>query len=197
MKGQTLQEWAGRSRIFALVFTDIVDSTKLANELKDPKWIDLLKKHFRQATELMVKYDGYHEIKIIGDSFMVAFYSAADALDFVLDLYEDTGDQRIKIRAGIHVGSAEIIEDDIYGIMVNYTKRIESTDNRWGIHVSNFAKTEIDNKGRHAGLSWDPREVEFKGFPAPQKIWRVVDRRWAITKPYRPPINRAGTSQNS
>lgn len=123
---------------------------------------------------------------------LVAFYSASDALDFTLDLYEDTGDEQIKIRAGIHVGSVTIVEDDMFGIMVNYTKRVESTDNSWGIHVSNFAKTEIDNKGRHGGVSFKEMELEFKGFPTLQKIWRVLDRRWVFTKAHRPPLNRAG-----
>jgi class 3 adenylate cyclase len=65
MKGQTLQQWAGASRIFALVFTDIVDSTTLANQLGDERWIELLLKHFAQARRLMAEYD-HHEIKIIG-----------------------------------------------------------------------------------------------------------------------------------
>jgi hypothetical protein len=88
---QTLQEWAGSSRIFALVFTDIVDSTGLANQLGDESWIDLLLKHFACARRLISKYTG-HEIKIIGDSFMAIFRTACDALDFTLALHEDTGD---------------------------------------------------------------------------------------------------------
>lgn len=159
--------------------------------VRDEKWIELLMRHFDQARRLMAQHD-HHEIKIIGDSFMVAFYSASDALDFALDLYEDTGDEQIKIRAGIHVGSATIVEDDMFGIMVNYTKRVESTNNPSGIHVSNFAKTEIDNKGRHGGLRFKEMELEFKGFPKLQKTWRVLDPRWVITKAHRPPLNRAG-----
>lgn len=176
--------------MFALVFTDIVDSTTLANELRDEKWIELLKKHFDQARLLMAKHS-HHEIKIIGDSFMVVFHSASDALDFALDLYEDTGDYRIKIRAGIHVGSAAIVDDDMFGIMVNYTKRIESTENPSGIKVSDFAKTEIDNKGRHGGLRFRSVSVKFKGFSAPQLTWWVIDPRWSITKAFRPPPHRA------
>ncbi len=107
MKGQTLQEWAGTSRIFALVFTDIVESTTLANQLGDEKWIDVLLKHFARARGLMEKKYDHHEIKIIGDSFMVVFRDVLDALDFAL------GDDRIRIRAGIHLGSARIIGDDM------------------------------------------------------------------------------------
>jgi class 3 adenylate cyclase len=123
---------------------------------------------------------------------MVAFHTASDALDFALDLYEDTGHDKIKIRAGIHVGSATVVDDDMFGIMVNYTKRVESTNNPSGIHVSNFAKTEIENKGRHAGLKFVREEQKFNGFSELQTIWRVIDRRWFITKAFRPPPDRAG-----
>jgi class 3 adenylate cyclase len=176
MKGQTLQEWAGASRIFALVFTDIVDSTTLANQLGDESWIKVLLKHFAQARRLMAKND-HHEIKIIGDSFMVIFRTALDAFDFALALSEDTGDDRIRIRAGIHVGSPHIVEDDLLGLMVNYTKRVESTENSVGIRLSTVAKTQIaDEKAqRHSGLSFVPHKVTFKGFPDPQETWSIAE----------------------
>jgi len=179
MKGQTPQEWAGTSRIFALVFTDIVDSTKFANELGDERWIDLFLKHRDRARELMPKYNG-HEIKTIGDSFMVIFRTALDAVDFLLALASDTGDERLRIRAGIHVGSARIIGDDIFGNMVNYTKRVEGTDyGPVAIRLSDAAKNQIaDEKAeRHSRLSFQPREVEFKGFTEPQRIWVVLTPR--------------------
>jgi len=171
---KTLEEWAGASRMFALVFTDIVDSTTIANELRDTKWIEVLKRHFAQARTLLAKYD-HHEIKIIGDSLMVVFRSAADALDFALALQLEPGDDQIEIRAGIHVGSASIVEDDIYGIMVNYTKRVESTENPNGIQVSEFAKTEIENEGRHVVMTFVEKQIEFKGFSSVQKTWLITN----------------------
>jgi class 3 adenylate cyclase len=183
MKGQTLQEWAGASRIFALVFTDIVDSTTLANELGDERWIGLLMKHFAQARQSMTKYD-HHEIKIIGDSFMVVFRSVVDALDFALDFHSATGDERISIRAGIHVGPARIIEDDMYGMMVNYTKRVESeAKGRPWIMLSDEAKKHVDYEKatRHSSLDWrGPKNALLKGFAEPQEIW-LVSRPWDKT----------------
>lgn len=175
MKGQTLQEWAGASRIFALVFTDIVDSTALANEFGDESWIELLRKHFAHARRLMSKYD-HHEIKIIGDSFMVIFRTALDALDFALELEKDSGDSRIIVRAGIHVGSARIIEDDLFGIMVNYTKRVEGSDVDGGITLSDVAKREITNEKaqRHSWLVFQPLPITLKGFPSQETVWLVI-----------------------
>lgn len=130
----------------------------------------------------MAKHE-HHEIKIIGDSFMVVFRSASDALDFALVVYTNPGDERIGVRAGIHVGSASIVDDDIFGIMVNYTKRVESTENHSGIQISDFAKAEVDNKGRHGSLRFTPRELKFKGFDLAQRAWRVTDRMWIFGPP--------------
>ena len=171
--------------MFALVFTDIVDSTTLANELHDEKWIDVLLKHFTQARGLMESYD-HHEIKIIGDSFMVVFRDVLDALDFTIALKEETGDDRIKIRAGIHVGPARII-GDVFGIMVNYTKRVESTENPLSIRLSDFARKQIADEGaqRHAHLKFRSIRLSFKGFPELQTVWVAFDPRWAFSKSIR------------
>ena len=160
---QTLEEWAGSSRMVALVFTDIVDSTSLANKLGDERWIEILLNHFAQARWLMSGFDCY-EIKIIGDSFMVAFRTAVDALDFALDFHANTGDNRIRIRAGIHVGPVRFIDNDMFGMMVNYTKRVESTDNPHWIILSDEAKHHIDYEkaSHHAGIRFGQRRAKIK-----------------------------------
>jgi hypothetical protein len=154
-----------------LVFTDIVDSSTLANQLGDERWIDLLQKHFGKARELMATYD-CHEIKIIGDSFMVIFRSACEALDFALALNEDPGDKRIKIRAGIHVGSARIVDNDILGNMVNYTKRVESVQGPVSVKLSDAAMRQVEDEKaqRHSGLRYERVFDMFKGF-GEQPIW--------------------------
>src|SRR2546430_17301938 len=86
---QILEQWVGTSRILAIVFTDIVDSTRLGLALGDEHWIEVLRKHVSKARSLM-NPDSCYEIKMIGDSFMVAFRSATDALDFALAFHRDT-----------------------------------------------------------------------------------------------------------
>jgi class 3 adenylate cyclase len=173
----TLQDWARASKAtIALVFTDIVDSTTLGNQLGDEQWTEVLLKHFAQARTLLSNYDCY-EIKIIGDSLMVAFRTVIDALDFALSFHNNTGDERIEIRAGIHVGPVRIIDNDVFGMMVNYTKRVESQAEYAAVILSNEAKTHIayEKAVRHSGLKFDLREVTLKGFTEPQKLWIVFD----------------------
>lgn len=137
----------------------------------------------------MEKYN-HHEIKIIGDSFMVVFRTAVDALDFALDLHRETGDDQIRIRAGIHVGSARIVGDDIFGNMVNYTKRVESTDNAMGIRLSDVAHNQIsDEKAkRHDSLDFLSKQANFKGFTEPQRVWDVSNPKARVWKAMRESI---------
>jgi len=70
-----LEEWAGSPRLsLALVFTDIVMSTKIGKRLGDHKWIDDLFKHFSKGREIASRYDS-HVVKVIGDSLMLALVS--------------------------------------------------------------------------------------------------------------------------
>jgi len=119
--------------------------------------------------------DNCYEIKMIGDSFMIAFRTAIEALDFALAFHADTGAEMVRSRAGIHVGPARVFENDLFGMMVNYTKRVESIGNPELIVVSSEAKNHIDYEkaSRHSRLDFLGREVTFKGFEAQQRVWRV------------------------
>ena len=105
----------------------------------------LRKAHFQQARRLIGHYDG-HEVKTIGDSLMIAFRTAVKALDFAISFFGRTGNERIKVRIGIHVGAVHIDEEDAFGTMVNYASRVTDPSQGAEIWVSGAAKTDIDQK---------------------------------------------------
>jgi len=179
----TLREWAGASTAqVALIFTDIVDSTALVNEMGDKRWIEVLIEHLSQARRALVNYDCY-EIKFIGDSFMVAFRTTFEALLFALALFAGTGHPKVKIRAGIHVGEVHIIENDMFGGMVNYTARVlkAAADEEEWIVVSDYAKTQIVQAmgSKDSELLFADMKVKLKGFDEPykHKVWIVETRK--------------------
>lgn len=86
----TLEQWAGSKHLsLTLVFTDIVESTKIGIKLRDPDWIDDLFKHFSQARKLASLYDCY-VVKVIGDSLMMAFRVSSEAVEFAVDFSLNT-----------------------------------------------------------------------------------------------------------
>jgi adenylate cyclase len=192
---QTLEQWLGVSKrkvTLAIVFTDIVGSTKLGLELGDDKWIDVLIKHFEQARDLIKAFDCY-EIKIIGDSFMVVFRTADEALKFALAFQENTGDSRIRIRVGIHVGAVRIIENDIYGSAVNFTARVVGWPREEWIALSNYAKTEIESAwGTEAPVEFVKLTPKIKNYPKREPLWGVVRKTPPTTKEAEPERETSG-----
>jgi class 3 adenylate cyclase len=185
-KGETstksFQEWAGGDRVtLAIVFTDVVGSTALGEELRDESMNDVRRRHFTQSRKWIEKFKG-REIKTIGDSFMVAFKSVDLALDYARSLHAATGDPQVQIRAGIHIGSMQVEENDVFGGTVNFAARVVGAIAGAEIWLSDKAKDEIKQlgSGRHRGLEWTRHlDQKMKGFPGAFTLWSLKDQ--AIT----------------
>lgn len=172
----TLPYWLGVERgPIVLVFTDIVGSTKLAVEVGDRQWIPL-QQHFAKARNYKQRHNGY-EIKLIGDACMIAFKTADEALEFSREFSSDTGNQRISIRVAIHLGDVRVIDNDIYGVMINYTSRMQHAIGT-GIVISDAAKTRIEHELGESYLSQFTFEaLEHDGLrdfpPNLQTLWTI------------------------
>ena len=176
----SLEEWLGSFSFLVIVFTDIIGSTALSNELGDEHWLDLLNTHFKNARRIANACEGY-EIKVIGDSYMVAFRNAEKALEFAIAFEKDPGDQRVNIRAGVHAGTARIIDDDIlgldndiFGIMINYTPWVKrrASYSSW-LMLSNAAKKCLEGElsRRYEWLNFIPDEVRLQDSPESWRVW--------------------------
>jgi small GTP-binding protein len=177
MRTGSFEDWARGADIatVAIVFTDVVDSTKLNVELGDEQWRQIRKAHFSRAKKVIGRERGYL-IKTMGDSVMAAFHSAVEALDFALSLRADTGHNVVLVRAGIHIGPVEVSEGDAFGQQVNMAARVEAKATGDGLWVSARVKEDIDSLRalRHVGLKWrEHQSQELKGFPRTYTLWSV------------------------
>lgn len=173
---ESLQHWAFRKQLMlAVVFTDIVGSTPLRKEIGDETMDGMVQQHFVTAREFINKHDGF-EIKTIGDEVMAVFPTAVDALNYVLDLYDDTGDYRIKIRATIHVGTVTIVENDIRGTMVHLAARLSKLPRGATIYVSEDAQVQIRQvkSQRHRELHSLRKKVQVKDFQEVTSVWLIL-----------------------
>jgi WD40 repeat protein/class 3 adenylate cyclase len=176
MRTQDFMRWAGAARTtLALVFTDMVGSTALANELGNEAMEQVRRAHFQQG-RLLARQRGGYEVKTIGDALMVAFRTAVEALDFALAFYQDPGHPRVAIRAGIHVGQVRIKAGDAFGAMVNFTARLAALAPGSEIWLSDRAKGDVDEEKAqaHEGLAWaEHAACELKGFAGTHRLWSV------------------------
>jgi len=96
---------------------------------------------------------------------MVAFKTASDAVSFAIDFEENTGVDYIAIRVGINSGDVEIRENDIYGLNVNFTSRVQHALPEGGILTANSVQRDFNKRyGDGSGVKFIPREVDLKSF---------------------------------
>lgn len=107
-----------------VMFVDIAGSTKLYQDFGDTLTQDSIARTLIKMSELIKGHNGT-VVKFIGDEILCYYSSVTDAINasFKLnELLESTDDPNkinIKLRIGLHYGSAIIDQNDIYGDTVN------------------------------------------------------------------------------
>lgn len=184
---KTLAEWLmvkpNEPVQVTILFTDIVSSTKLCNGIGDKRWMELLLRHFRQGLKLVAKHDGY-KIKFIGDSFMVAFRSPVSALRFATAFHKNSGHSYIQIRACIHTGSGRVIDNDVFGRMVNYAARILGWKKDSGVVLSSDAHAQLmaeygEQRANEVFVQFSGQDL--KDFPN-QTIYALNPAAWWVAR---------------
>ena len=95
------------------------------------------------------------------------------AVECGLEFAMFTGIDYIGIRVAINSGEVQIRENDIYGLNVNLTSRIQSAIKAEGILVSDAVKSDYDKRvGSSSGITFLPEEVNLKDF-GKKVLWRA------------------------
>jgi class 3 adenylate cyclase len=126
------------TRVVTLLFTDVVDSTKLKQQAGDRRGTEIIRKHHELIRRLLAQVPGGHFISTSGDSFFCIFVTPSEAVKFALrmqntlrgHIFEDG--IRVADRVGIHVGEVFVEERgagaekplDLHGIQVDSAARI-------------------------------------------------------------------------
>lgn len=100
------------------MFTDIVDSTRLAAELGDERWREKLDRHDAIIREQPARFRG-REIKTFGDGFLATFDGAARAVRCAVAVRDSVRPLGLQTRAGLHSGEIELRGEGVGGIAVN------------------------------------------------------------------------------
>lgn len=112
--------------VATMLMTDIVGSTTIATRLGDAVWKQRLAEHNRVVRRQLERFGG-REINTTGDGFLAIFNSAGAALRCAVAARDATSNIGIDIRAGVHSGEIEIMEDDVRGLAVHATARVMSS----------------------------------------------------------------------
>jgi class 3 adenylate cyclase len=112
------------TRVLATVlFTDIVESTRIAEELGDRRWRELLRRHHAIVRRELKRFRG-REIDTAGDGFLALFDSPAQAVRCAVAVSDAVRELGIEIRAGLHLGEVELTDGKAQGVGVHIGARI-------------------------------------------------------------------------
>jgi class 3 adenylate cyclase len=167
-----------------ILFTDIEGSTALAQRLGDKAYHALLAEHNRILREQVARHGG-HEVKSMGDGFMVAFASAARALSCAVDIqrafaaynarlsaHAEPIEAPINLRIGLNTGESIEEAGDYFGTAVTLAARIAARAQGGQILVSEVVRTV---GGSLAGVEFrDAGRKQLKGIKGRQRVHEVV-----------------------
>jgi class 3 adenylate cyclase len=158
-------------RVLATVlFTDIVDSTKLATEMGDRRWRELLAQHQELTRERLRRFEG-REIKTTGDGFLATFEGPTRAAECARTIADEMPSLGIEVRAGLHTGEVELIGEDVGGIAVHVAARIAALAGPREVLVSRTVR----DLAAGSGIEFAPAgRHELKGVPEEWDIYRVA-----------------------
>lgn len=154
-----------------VLFTDIVDSTRLATSLGDHRWRATLDDHDDLAGRLLDRFRG-RWIKSTGDGLLATFDGPARAIRCAHALRDDVRALGLEVRAGLHTGEIELRGDDIGGIAVHIGQRICNLARPAEVLVS---RTVVDLVAG-SGLAFVARgEHELKGVPGSWAVFAASE----------------------
>jgi len=168
----------GERRLAAIMFTDMVGYTALTQS-DETQALDVLDRHNRLLKPIFPKFHG-RVVKTIGDSFMVEFDSAQDAVNCAVELQRVLHDYnissrdewKITLRIGIHLGDVVHSGGDVFGDAVNIASRLQPLAEPEGICVSDQVFGQVRNKISQTLVKLEPRDL--KGIKFAVDVYKVV-----------------------
>jgi class 3 adenylate cyclase len=157
-------------RVLATVlFTDIVGSTEHAAQIGDRAWRALLDHHHAIVRALLDRFRG-REIKTLGDGFVATFDRPAAAVRCAQEIAEQLDAAGLSVRCGLHTGECELLDDDVGGIAVHISARVNALARGGEVLVSSTVKDLVVG----SDLSFDDRGThELRGVPGEWRLYAV------------------------
>lgn len=162
----------------AIMFTDIVGYSALAQK-NEALSLELLEEHRGLLRPIFARFGG-KEIETIGDAFFLKFASALEAVKCAFEIQFalfgrnslQTGERKIVLRIGIHLGDVMQMGDKVHGDGVNIASRIQTAARPGGICISDHVYMQVRDK---LELEWQSRgELELKNIERPMEVFDVI-----------------------
>ncbi len=168
-----------------ILFTDLRGSTAMYCGIGDAPAYALVRDHFAVLRRVIQEHRGAI-VKTIGDAVMAVFTDPRDALQAVRKMHLELGQvfaqpggPLLKLKSGLHLGPCLAVNAnerlDYFGTTVNLAARLVDCCQGGDLVLSNefYRRNETESFLRANNLGADPAEMQFRGFTAPNRVWRI------------------------
>jgi class 3 adenylate cyclase len=163
-----------------VMFSDIENSTSVNSEIGDKQWVKLLEAHDRLVHTYVDKHRG-HVVKSQGDGYMIVFPTPELALGASLGIQRALSAKRqrsrrlrrtpIRVRIGLHTGTAIEREGDYFGRNVAMAARVAAMADGGEILVTREIAEELAESTEFRFV--EGNTMELKGLPGEHQLWLV------------------------
>jgi len=151
----------------AILFTDLVDSTRLTQQLGDRAAMRILRVHDSVVRAALASFGG-SEVKHTGDGIMAAFISAFQAVSAAMQIQRalraEPAEERLHVRIGVAAGEPVTEQNDLFGAAVQQAARLCASASPDCIVVSSGVHDLCRGKGIRFS---DGGPIDVKGFDEP------------------------------
>jgi class 3 adenylate cyclase len=155
------EEAEPESVLATVLFTDLVGSTGTAAELGDRGWRELLEQHHTRIRAQLSRFRGV-ELDAAGDGFFARFDGPARAIRCACAIRGALAELGLEMRAGLHTGEFELMDEKVAGIAVSIGARVAAQDGPGEVLVSQTVRDLVAG----SGLKFEDRgTAELKGVP--------------------------------
>lgn len=148
----------------AVAFADLAGYTRLTEELGDARAVDTVER-FVAAVASSLPSEA-RVIKTIGDEAMIVSPDVSGLVQWAVRFQQQTRDEDVSARIGVHCGQALFYEGDYYGREVNLASRVAARAGGGEVVV-----TAAIADAKPAGVVFERLgEIRLKGFSSPTEI---------------------------
>jgi class 3 adenylate cyclase/tetratricopeptide (TPR) repeat protein len=189
--------------LVTILFTDLVGSTALSQDVGDTAADNVRREHFNVLRQAIGRTGGT-EVKSIGDALMVSYPAAADAIAGAVAMQQGvdvhnrrSAGVRLAMRVGISAGDATFEDGDWFGTPVVEASRLCTAAEGGQILVTDIVRVLAGSRAEHELRSVG--EIVAKGLTAPitacEIVWAPVSERESESRsvPLPPVIDQVDT----
>ena len=154
----------------SILFTDVVDSTAMAERLGDTRWRELIST-LNERSQFEVDRNRGRLVKTTGDGIIALFDNSERAVRSARAVIDQARELGLGLRAGIHTGEVELLPGDVRGLAVHLASRVLALAGNGEVYVSGSTYELLAG----SSLAFEDRgEQELKGISGRRRVYALV-----------------------